>query len=116
MDPDARIELVLCGVFLMGLSLLARHLEPTLGMTTLLTALGGGVSCAVWAAARCRVAAIVTLGALTCMLALEAVRLWRTSVDEEARPGTAAMLMTVLVAVCGMTLVNVLQRDRRREE
>ena len=115
MNSDARIELVFCGVFLMGLSLLARHLEVTFGMVPLLTAVAAGVLCVVWGAARCRVGAIVTLPAAACVLAWEAVKLWRTPADAEADHRMAAMVMTVLVAVCGGTLANVLQRGGRWE-
>ena len=114
MNSDARIELVVCGVFLMGLSLLTRYLDVTFGMVPLLTAVAVGVLCVVWAAARCHVGAIVTLPAAACVLAWEAVRLWRAPADAEADYRMAAMVMTVLVAFCLGTLANVLQRDGQR--
>ena len=116
MNPDARCELLLCAVLLIGLSLLARHLEPTLGTVALLMAVAGGLLCVVWGAARWRVGAIVTLAAVACVLAWEAVKLWRTSVDPEANHRTGAILMTLLVAFCVGTLANVAQSGGRREE
>ena len=116
MNPDARTELVVCGVCLMGLSLLARHLEPTLGTAALLIAVAGGVLCVVWGAAPCRVGAIVTLAAVACVLALEAVKLWRTSVDAGANHRAAAILMTLSVPFCVGTLANVAKSGGRREQ
>ncbi len=58
----------------------------------------------------------MTLPAAAGVLAWEAVKLWRTAADAEADHRTAAMLMTVLVVLCVVTLANVLQRGGRREE
>jgi len=116
MNPDARIELVLCGVLLIGLSLVARHLGPTVGTVALLTAVAGGGLCVVWGAARCRVGAFVTLPAAACVLAWEAVKLWGIPADAEADHRGAAMLMTLLVAFCVGTLANVAQSGGGRHQ
>jgi hypothetical protein len=116
MNSDARIELVICGVLLIGLSLLGRHLELAFRTVPLLTALAGGVLCVVWGAARCRVGAMVTLPAAAGVLAWEGVKLWITAADAEAEHRGAAILMTLLVAFCVGTLANVAQSAGRQGE
>lgn len=116
MNSDARIELVICGVLLIGLSLLGRHLELAFRTVPLLTAMAGGVLCVVWGAVRCRVGAMVTLPAAAAVLGWEGVNLWITAADAEADHRGAAILITLLVAFCGGTLANVLHRGGRRKE
>lgn len=109
MNRDAKIELVVCGTCLVGLSLLARHLEPALGTAALLIAVAGGVLCVVWRTVAWRAGAIVTLAAVACVLAWEALQLWRASVEPTGEHRSAAVLMTVLVVFCVGTLAHVAQ-------
>jgi len=115
---DRALELVLCGLFLAGLSCVAHRLQTDSPRLPFLIGAGGGGLCVLWAiAGRCgmpyRLGAMATLVVMACVLACQAVLSWLASAEAEANGRMVTGLMMVLVVFCVGTLAN-LAKDRQR--
>ena len=111
---DVAADLVLYGVLLIGLSLTAQHLQQAFPRLTFFTGLVGGGLCVLWGilgrrGTRCRVAAMMTLAAVACVLARQAVQSWATSTEGGSKVRMVATMMTVLVVLCVGVLANLVR-------
>jgi FtsH-binding integral membrane protein len=117
LSQELAIDLLLCGVLLAGLVFLARHLQPDLPRLTFFTGAGGGGLCVLWAIlGRCgtpnRLGVMVTLAAVGCVLARQAVQSWEASVEGGSKGRMVTALMTVLVVFCTGMLANLVQERK----
>lgn len=115
---DVAADLVLYGVLLIGLSLTAQHMQQAFPRLALVTGVVGGGLCILWGilgrrGARCDLAAIMTLAAVACVLARQAVQFWVTSTEGGSEGRMVAAMMTVLAVLCLGVLANLV-RERKR--
>ena len=108
---DLAADLVLYGVLLIGLSLTAQHLQPAFPRLTFFSGLGGGGLCVLWGiwgrrGTRCRVSPMITLSAVACVFARQAVHSWGTSVEAGSKVRMVAVMMTLLALLCVGVLAN----------
>lgn len=114
---EVAVDLVLCGVLLAGLSLTAQHLQPDFPRLTFITGLAGGGLCVLWGilgrrGTPCRVGAMVTLAAVACVLARQAVQSWEASAEGESKGRMAAALMAVEVVFSVGMLANLIREGK----
>ncbi len=115
---DVAADLVLYGVLLIGLSITARHLQQAFPRLTFFTGLVGGGLCVLWGVlgrrgTRCRVAAMMTLAAVACVLARQTLQSWATSTEGGSKVRMVATTMTVLVVLCVGMLANLVREGER---
>lgn len=117
MSLEVALDLVVCGLLLAGLSFVARHLQPDLPRLTFFTGVAGGGLCVLWGILRrcgtpCRVGAMITLAAVACVLACQAVQSWEASAEGESKGRIVTALMTVLVVFCVGMLANLVREGK----
>jgi hypothetical protein len=115
---EAAYDLVVCGLLLVGLPFLAQHLQPSLLRWTLPAVLVGGGLCVVWGVlgrrgVRCRGGAMVTLGAVACVMVRQAIHSWVASAGAEPKGRMVASLMAVLVLCCAGMLGTLVWEGKK---
>jgi hypothetical protein len=120
MSLELALDLVLCGVFVIGLSFLAQQLQPDLHHATLFVGVVAGGLCIGWGVlgrrgTRCHGGAVLTLAVMACVFVLQAYGSWEAPATPGSKPGPVFALMMVLVVFCVGVLAKVAQEGRRPE-
>ena len=117
LSVEVALDLVLCGVLLVGFSFLARRLHPDLPGLTFFTGLVGGGLCVLWGVlgrrgTPYRVGAMGTLVVVACVFVHQAVQSWEASTEGGSKGRMVAALMAVLVVFCVGMLANLVREAK----
>lgn len=117
MSLDLAVDLVVCGVMLVGLTLLAQRQQPDFQRAASVTAWVGGGLCILWGVlgrrgTRCRPYAILTLAAAACMFVRQALLPWLNGTTSDSKGRIVMVLMAVSVVFCLGMLVKVAQEGK----